>query len=180
MLLYAYGVTVVAYLAPNAYALARPCALFATFVTWCRGARWVALNVLFAGIVALALECWWAAGFPADDVAEEEQQHKGKEAGAKTKKKSTDLPIAVRAARVTPAHGMCTWRTCAAAGEGDEEDAFLSALLACGADAPPEPPAKRARTEADDSEDEDMSVVRVSLALDEPAAQRSATQCHPS
>ncbi len=109
MLLYAFLLNTVAYLAPNAYALAHPCALFAPFVTWCRLVRWICLNVLFASVALLALQSWWTARFPHDDVAPEEyavvkKQQRSSRSGSSgsisgwSERLAGAAPLAVRAA----------------------------------------------------------------------------------
>jgi hypothetical protein len=115
VLIYAFLVDAVAYLAPNAYALARGCALFTPFVAWWRLVRWLALNVIFADVCLLALWAWWTARFPQDDILEgasvasgasapasQQQQHEkphrtGVAAAAADEAERT-LPLAARAA----------------------------------------------------------------------------------
>jgi hypothetical protein len=55
VLVVAYVLNAVAYLAPNAYALSHPCALFAPFVVWCQLVRWLCLAVILADVTVLVV-----------------------------------------------------------------------------------------------------------------------------
>jgi hypothetical protein len=112
VLIYAFLVDAIAYLAPNAYALARGCALFAPFVAWWRLVRWLALNVIFGDICLLALWSWWTARFPQDDIPEgasvasggqgdeplKQQPRRAGVAAAAADEAARTLPLAARAA----------------------------------------------------------------------------------
>jgi hypothetical protein len=87
----AYVLNAVAYLAPNAYALARPCALFSPVIIWLQLVRWLCLAVILADVALLALQSWWLARFPDDDVPFDADAADARDASPWTK-----LPLGVK------------------------------------------------------------------------------------